>query len=83
MKKALLKIGHGLCFFPTLVFAAAALHFFPSDIGTFLGAILLGTGPALGIMALRNELEGRRSIKVLIYLGIWTVIIVLFCIIFI
>ncbi len=79
MKKALLKIGHGICFFLTVVFLAAAYHFLRSDFGTFLVAVILATGPALGMIACRNELNEQRSWKVLLCLGIWIVIITLLC----
>lgn len=39
MKKTLLQIGHGICFFLTVVFLAAACHFSRSGIGMFLGEI--------------------------------------------
>lgn len=79
MKQALLKIGHGICFFLTVVFAAAACHFSRSGIGMFLGEIFLGTGPALGMLAFRNELNEQRSWKILLCLGIWVVIVTLLC----
>ena len=78
MKKELLTIGHGICFFLTVVFLAAAYHFLWSDIGTFLFSVFIGTGPALGMMAFRNELNEQRSWKILLYLGIWILIITLF-----
>lgn len=78
MKKALLKIGHGVCFLLTVVFVKAAYHFSRSDIGTFLFAIIIGAGPALGMIAFRNELKEQRSGKVLLCLGIWIVIVTLF-----
>lgn len=79
MKKTLLQIGHGICFFLTVVFLAAACHFSRSGIGMFLGEIFLSTGLALGMIAFRNELNEQRSWKVLLSLGIWIVIITLFC----
>lgn len=80
MKKVLLQVGHAICFFLTVVFMAAAVHFFRYDIGMFLGEIFLGSGPALGMIACRNELNGQRSRKVLLCLGIWIVIVTLLCI---
>lgn len=79
MKRALLKIGHGICFFLTLVFLAAAYHFLWSEFDIFLGVVLLGTGPALGMIACRNELNEQRSWKVLLCLGIWIVIVTFLC----
>ncbi len=78
MKKALLKIGHGICFLLTLFFASAAFHF-RSEIGMLLGEIFLGTGPALGMIACRNELNEQRSWKILLCLGIWIVVVTLLC----
>lgn len=79
MKTALLKIGHGICFFLTVVFTAATFHFLSSDIGTSLIAVIIGAGPALGMLACRNELNGQRSPKILISLIIWVVIIAFLC----
>lgn len=76
MKKTFLKIGHGICFLLTLFFTLAAFHF-RSDIGMFLGEIFLGIGPALGMIAFRNELNEQRSRKILLCLGIWIVIVTL------
>lgn len=79
MKKALLKVGHAVCFFLTVVFLAAAYHFLRSDFGTFLVAVILATGPALGMIAFRNELNEQRSRKILLCLGIWIAVITLLC----
>lgn len=79
MKKVLLQVGHAICFFLTVVFGAAAVHFGLSNIAATLVSVIVGTGPALGMIACRNELNGQRSQKVLIGLVIWVVIITFLC----
>lgn len=78
MKKVLLKIGFVLCLLLTALFAKVARHFFLRDIGTFLFSVFIATGPTLGMIAFWNELNEKRSWKILLCLGIWIVGITLF-----
>lgn len=77
MKKALLKIGHGVCFFLAFFLLLTALRCLPSNIGSFLVLFFLSCGPTLGMLAFRNELKEQRSGKILLCLGIWIVVLML------
>lgn len=79
MKKILLQIGFALCLLLTALSAKAARHFLLRDFEVFLGVLLLGAGPVLGMIAFLYELQEKRSWKILLCLGIWIVIITLLC----